>query len=79
MRKHIKNQLIKDKVRIIYLNEPICVLKCINLNTIYLGEKESTHYQVRARVTISYGSKQDILESKNGAINKHTRITCILV
>lgn len=64
---------------VIYLNEAIYVLKCMDLNPIYLGKKESAHYQVRARVTISYGSKQDTLESKSGTINKFTRTTGILV
>lgn len=51
----------------------------MDLNPIYLGKKESAHYQVRARVTISYGSEQDTLESKSGTINKFTRTTGILV
>lgn len=63
-------QPIKATVKIISLNESIGMLKCINLSTVYVGKKESAHYQVRTRVTISHGSNQDTLQSKSGTINK---------
>lgn len=40
-----KNQLIKGEVKVIYLNEPICVLKCINLNSI-IWDKRNQHIEL---------------------------------